>query len=64
METKSKSKTPVAPKIKELRKGESTSFPANRYNTVNSSIYMVELATGKKFIREKNGDSLNVTRLS
>lgn len=56
-------RAPVAPKIRALQNGKSVMFPAHRYQTVNSTIYVVELGTGKKFVRKKIDDQLMVTRI-
>lgn len=64
MKTQEKAKKPIAPTIKALEIGESSTFPIHRYSAVNSSIYMTELSTGRKFTREKVNTSVVVTRVN
>lgn len=64
MKTHKTIKKPVAPTIKALEVGESSTFPVTRYSVVSSSIYMVETTTGRKFTREKVNKSVVVTRVN
>ena len=56
-------KKPIAPKLNELKIGESENFPRIRVDSIRGAIQRIQEKTHKKFSCETIGDLMEVTRI-